>query len=181
MPGSRKGRVTLLTSLRRALIAPVFLFALVAAAVPAAATAGRGSLPTARIARVESQIVGCTNRARTSRGLPALRRSSVLRHAAKYHARNMLHYGFFRHSDVFGQSPADRVARFGRRGVFRWVGENIAVGYWSARDVCRAWMGSHEHRSNILSLHFTMIGVGYAKAGDGRTYFVQDFGSHRGR
>jgi uncharacterized protein YkwD len=181
MPGSRKGRVTLLNSLRRALIAPVFLFALVAAAVPAAATPGRGSLPTARIARVESQIVGCTNRARTSRGLPALRRSSVLRHAAKYHARNMLHYGFFRHSDVFGQSPADRVARFGRRGVFRWVGENIAVGYWSARDVCRAWMGSHEHRSNILSRHFTMIGVGYAKAGDGRTYFVQDFGSHRGR
>jgi uncharacterized protein YkwD len=181
MPGSRKGRVTLLTSLRRALIAPVLLFALVAAAVPAAAGTGRGSLPTARIARVENQIVGCTNRARTSRGLPALRRSSVLRHAAKYHARNMLHYGFFRHNDTFGQSPADRVARFGRRGVFRWVGENIAVGYWSARDVCRAWMGSHEHRSNILSRHFTMIGVGYAKAGDGRTYFVQDFGSHRAR
>jgi uncharacterized protein YkwD len=168
-----------ITTTRRVLLAPVLLLALIAMAVPAAATAGRAGAPTARISRVEDQIVGCTNRARMSRGLPALRRSSVLRHAARYHAHNMLRYGFFRHDDVFGQSPADRVAHFGRRGVFRWVGENIAVGYWSASDVCRAWMGSAEHRSNILSRHFTMIGVGYARAGDGRTYFVQDFGSHQ--
>src|SRR2546421_1997071 len=165
MLGSREDRQALLTSRRRVLLAPLVLLALVPAAVPAAA-AGRGSLPTARIARIEDQIVGCTNHARTARGLPALRRSSVLRHAARYHAHNMLRYNFFRHDDVFGQSPADRVARFGRRGVFRWVGENIAVGYWSARDVCRAWIASHEHRANILSRHFTMIGVGYAPAGD---------------
>jgi uncharacterized protein YkwD len=182
MPGLREGRLTLLTSLRRALPAPVLMLALALVAVPAAASGGPYSAPpAAHVSRVEDEIVGCTNRARLAHGLPALRRSSVLRHAAKYHARNMLHYDFFRHNDVFGQSPADRVARFGRRGVFRWVGENIAVGYWSAADVCRAWMASHEHRSNILSRHYTMIGVGYAKAGDGRTYFVQDFGSHGAR
>jgi uncharacterized protein YkwD len=172
--------LALLTSLRRALPAPALLLALVAVAVPAAATAGHRNAPwTARVSRVEDKIVNCTNRARISRGLGALQRSSVLRHAAKYHAHNMLRYDFFRHDDVFGQSPADRVARFGRRGVFRWIGENIAVGYWSAGDVCRAWMASQEHRANILSHHFTMTGVGYARAGDGRTYFVQDFGSHR--
>ena len=173
--------MTWFTTPRRALVALVLLLALIAVAVPAAATVARAGAPTARISRVEDQIVGCTNRARLSRGLPALRRSSVLRHAARYHAHNMLRYDFFRHDDVFGQSPADRVARFGRRGVFEWVGENIAVGYWSASDVCRAWMGSQEHRANILSPHYTMIGVGYARAGDGRTYFVQDFGSHRAR
>jgi uncharacterized protein YkwD len=169
------------TTTRRALVAPVLLLALIAVAVPAAATATRAGGPTARISRVADQIVGCTNRARSSSGLPTLRRSSVLGHAARYHAHNMLRYDFFRHDDVFGQSPADRVARFGRRGVFRWVGENIAVGYWSASDVCRAWMGSAEHRANILSRHFTMTGVGYARAGNGRTYFVQDFGSHQAR
>ena len=180
MRGSREGRLALPTSCGRARLAPVVLFALVAAALPAAA-AGRGSPPTARIARVEDQIVGCTNSARTARGLPALRRSSVLMHAARYHAHNMLRYNFFRHDDVFGQSPADRVARFGRRGMFRWVGENIAVGYWSAGDVCHAWMASQEHRANILGRHYRLIGVGYARAGDGRTYFVQDFGSHQTR
>jgi uncharacterized protein YkwD len=177
MPGLRKGRLPLLTSIRGALLAPVLMLVLGLVAVPAA-----GNAPlTARISRVEDKIVSCTNSARLAHGLPALRRSSVLRHAAKYHARNMLRYDFFRHNDVFGQSPADRVARYARRGAFRWVGENIAVGYWSAGDVCRAWMASSEHRSNILSRHYTMIGVGYAKAGDGRTYFVQDFGSRRAR
>src|SRR5919201_5051060 len=142
MPGSREGRLALLTSLRRASLASVLLLALVAVAA-GAATAAHGDAPwKARISRVEDKIVGCTNRARISRGFPALRRSSVLRHAARYHARNMLHYDFFRHDDVFGQTPADRVARFGRRGSFRWVGENIAVGYWSAADVCRAWLRS---------------------------------------
>jgi uncharacterized protein YkwD len=141
------------------------------------AAPGVGTLPTAHSARVEDQIVGCTNRARTARGLRALRRSSVLRHAARYHAHNMLRYHFFRHDDVFGQSPADRVAKFAKRGAFRWIGENIAVGYWSAGDVCRAWMASSDHRANILSRHYTMIGVGYARAQDGQTYFVQDFGS----
>jgi uncharacterized protein YkwD len=171
--------MTFLPSLRRALLAPVLLLAVIAAAVPAAAPASRGSVPFARISRVDDKIVRCTNRARRSHGLHALRRSSVLRHAARYHARNMLRYDFFQHRDVFGQSPADRVARFGRRGAFRWVGENIAVGNWSGAQVCRAWLASPSHRANILSRHFTMIGVGHARAGNGRTYFVQDFASHR--
>ena len=180
MPGSREGSLALLTSLWRALLAPVLVLALVLATAAAAAAAGSGGdSPTAQISRVEDKIVRCTNRERLARGLPGLRGSSVLRHAARYHAHNMLRYDFFRHRDVFGQSPADRVARFSRRGAFRWVGENIAVGYWSATEVCRAWMGSPSHRSNILNGHFTMIGVGYAKAPNGRTYYVQDFGSQR--
>ena len=177
-----EGRLVSFKPLQRALLtlALGLLPTLVLTGLPAVAVAGlRNAPPTARISRVESRIVGCTNHERVARGLPSLRRSRVLRHAAKYHARNMLRYDFFNHSDPFGQSPADRVARFGRRGVFRWVGENIAVGYWSAADVCRAWMGSQEHRANILSRHYTMIGVGYARAANGRTYFVQDFGSYR--
>ena len=182
MRGLGEGRLAIRTPLQRALraLALGLMFALLLTVTPTVTAAGlRSSGPTARISRVESSIVHCTNRARNARGLPSLRRSSVLRHAAKYHAHNMLRYDFFNHNDPFGQSPADRVHRFAHRGVFRWVGENIAVGYWNAAGVCRAWMGSQEHRANILSRHYTMIGVGYARAADGRTYFVQDFGSHR--
>jgi uncharacterized protein YkwD len=169
-------------SLRRALLAPTLLLALVLAAAPPVAASGLPeSGPAATIARVERTIVHCTNRERVVRGLPALRRNPVLRHAAKYHAQNMLRYGFFRHDDVFGQSPVDRVERFGHRGTFRWIGENIAVGNWSARDTCRAWMASAEHRSNILNAHFTMVGVGFARSGGGPTYYVEDFGSRRTR
>ena len=138
-----------------------------------------GPAPTARTSRVESTIVHCTNRARAAHGLPGLRGNRVLRHAATYHAQNMLRYGFFAHNDVFGQSPLDRIVRFGRRGAFRWVGENLAVGHWSASDACRAWMGSAEHRANILDRRFSMIGVGFARGAGGRTYYVEDFGSRR--
>ncbi len=171
-----------LTTLRRALAAPVLLLALAVLAVSPAVTEGRVTPSwAAQASGVEGQIVNCTNQARVTRGLPSLRRSSILRHAASYHAHNMLRYGFFNHDDVFGQSPADRVAHFGRGGIFRWVGENIAVGNWSASDVCRAWMASSEHRANILSRHYTMIGVGYARGRGGQTYFVQDFGSRFAR
>jgi uncharacterized protein YkwD len=165
-----------LKSLRRALIAPVLALAL-APAAPAGAAAPSG--PAARISRLDDAIVHCTNRERAVRGIPKLRRSPALRHAARYHARNMLRYDFFRHVDQFGQSPAQRVARFTRGGHFRWVGENIAVGRWSPAGLCQAWMGSPAHRANILNSRFTMIGVGYAKAPNGRTYYVQDFGSQR--
>src|SRR5689334_8610160 len=177
MPGSQACPSGLPNALRRTLAAALVLAAAAPTAI-ASGAAGRDSPPTARVASVQDQIVQCTNRARTSHGLRALRRNAVLGHAARYHADNMRRYHFFRHDDVFGQTPMDRVAKFARRGVFRWVGENIAVGYWSAGDVCRAWMASSDHRANILNHHFTMIGVGYARAGDGRTYFVQDFGSH---
>jgi uncharacterized protein YkwD len=66
-------------------------------------------------------------------------------------------------------------------GSFRWVGENIAVGHWTAADACRKWMASREHRGNILSRRFTLIGVGFARGAGGRTYYVEDFGSHRSR
>jgi uncharacterized protein YkwD len=138
-----------------------------------------GAPPTARASRVESTIMRCTNQARAAHGLRGLHRNRILRNAARYHARNMRRYRFFDHRDVFGQSPLDRILRFGGRGVFRWVGENIAVGYWSASDACRAWMGSAEHRSNILDRRFTMIGVGFARTASGRTYYVEDFGSPR--
>jgi uncharacterized protein YkwD len=154
----------------------VLALALAASVMPAPARAGR-ELPIARISRVEQTIVRCTNGARLAHGLPPLRRNHVLRHAATYHARNMLHYRFFAHRDVFGQTPVDRVARFARRGAFHWIGENIAVGYWSPHEACRAWLASSEHLANILSPRFSMTGVGFARAGGGRTYYVQDFGS----
>jgi uncharacterized protein YkwD len=166
---------------RRACLALLLLLALAAVALSTAQAGALAASPLATISRVESTIVHCTNRQRAAHGLPALRRNGVLRHAAKYHARNMLRYSFFAHRDVFGNTPVDRVARFGRRGSFRWIGENIAVGYWSPTEACRAWMASPDHRANILDRRFTMIGVGYARTAGGRTYYVQDFGSPRSR
>jgi uncharacterized protein YkwD len=154
--------------------------AAVALAAPGVEAASGEADRGARASRVEHSVIGCTNQERARYGLPPLRPNPVLRHAAEYHARNMLRYRFFSHHDVFGHGPPGRVSLFGNLHRYRWLGENLATGFTSGWDACRGWMASAHHRANVLSRHFTLIGVGFA-AGGGSSYFVEDFGSYRGR
>jgi uncharacterized protein YkwD len=56
-------------------------------------------------------------------------------------------------------------------------GENIAAGFNSPYDVMAAWMGSSEHRNNILLPQYTDIGVGCSYSRSHVAYWTQDFGS----
>ena len=59
------------------------------------------------------------------------------------------------------------------------MGENLAVGLWTPRQVLRAWINSSEHRANLLNGHFRVIGIGVAKgtwAGRAAYYITADFG-----
>lgn len=58
-----------------------------------------------------------------------------------------------------------------------WVGENVAMGYLSGLAVVKAWMNSPEHRKNLLSRHYTLIGIAARKGSDGLWYVSQVFGS----
>ena len=58
---------------------------------------------------------------------------------------------------------------------YKTAGENIAMGQKSAASVMDGWMHSSGHRANILKSDYTKIGVGYAKASDGTTCWVQIF------
>jgi uncharacterized protein YkwD len=51
------------------------------------------------------------------------------------------------------------------------VGENIAVGQLTPKEVMKDWMNSPGHRKNILHSEFAEIGIGLF--GD---YWVQNFG-----
>ena len=65
----------------------------------------------------------------------------------------------------------------GRRSACRAsrVGENIAYGTVSADQMVAMWMRSPGHRANILSSHFTHLGVAAATTATGRTYGTQNF------
>jgi hypothetical protein len=54
------------------------------------------------------------------------------------------------------------------------VGENVGEGP-SASSVQQAFMGSSEHRDNILSTTYTQMGIGAARGGDGRLYVDEVF------
>ena len=57
-----------------------------------------------------------------------------------------------------------------------WWGENVAAGFNSPGDVMNAWMGSPDHKANILNPHYTDIGVGCAYSTSHTAYWTQDFG-----
>jgi uncharacterized protein YkwD len=70
-----------------------------------------------------------------------------------------------------------RMGPIQKRCHMGWVGENVAVGYLSGLAVVNAWMNSPEHRKNLLSRHYTLIGIGVRKGSDGLWYASQVFGS----
>ncbi len=62
---------------------------------------------------------------------------------------------------------------------FLHIGENIAVGQDSAREVMTTWMNSKGHRENILGSDYHSIGIGCFRA-NGYWCFTQNFSSNDG-
>ena len=137
---------------------------------PSASAAGM----TRWTARVERRMLRCTNNFRAANGRGPVRMARALRAAAHTHARNMVRYHFFGHTDQMGRDLMERVARFHPRLRFHWIGENLAGGQRSAKAVCRAWMQSPSHREIMLG-GYRWAGFGFWAGGEwGRTY-VQIF------
>ena len=131
------------------LVAVVAMLVLAAFAAPPAGAASRAP-------HSERALLAVMNRARTSRGLGALRVDRRLRTAARAHSAEMLRYGYFGHG-AFGR----RLSSFGVRGQF--VGENLAWGkgiYGRAVVVVAEWLSSPEHRANLLRPGFRRVGIG---------------------
>jgi uncharacterized protein YkwD len=109
---------------------------------------------------------------RTSRGIDALVEDTDASYSAYAHAFDMDDRNFFDHVNPSGETPSDRLQRWGVSASF--VGENIAFGYPTPEDVVEGWMGSQGHRDNILNPAFTHTGVG-AHTGGGGPWWVQVF------
>lgn len=65
--------------------------------------------------------------------------------------------------------------------AYKWddamsLGENIAVGQTSPKEVTDAWMNSQGHRENILNSSYQAVGIGCVKV-NGELYWVQFFSS----
>lgn len=136
--------------------------------------AGRAGAPEMRAA-----VVCLINKAREARGLPPLQSSSKLNRAAQSWTEAMVATGNFSEGD-----PGARVSAVG----FSWstVGENIAMGYGTPRQVVAAWMASQGHCENILDPIYTNVGTGVDRgavrgSGSHPGTWTQDFGLPMGR
>ena len=126
-------------------------------------------------AKLASHVLELVNQERAQEGLAALAHNAVLEAQATQYACEMIHYGFFAHTNPFtGTQLENRTAEFGY--VYACIGENLAAGQPTPEEAFEAWMISEGHRYNILHPQFTELGVGVRTGGDYGIYWVQEFG-----
>jgi uncharacterized protein YkwD len=126
-------------------------------------TAAPAAQATTTEPAVERVFVSHVNKERQHRRIRSLATSTDLTTVARTWARSMARSGVLRHNpqltrDVHG---------------WRYLGENVGVG-GSEWPLHQALMASPPHRANILSSHYTQVGVGVAY-GRGRVWVVQVF------
>jgi uncharacterized protein YkwD len=114
--------------------------------------------------------------ARSFAPAPPLGWSDALAQAALVHSRDMAARNYFDHADAAGATVAQRATRSGYR--WRVVGENIAAGQGSTRQVVAGWLASPGHCENIMSRDFVEMGAAYAINANSamEIYWTQTFG-----
>jgi uncharacterized protein YkwD len=110
---------------------------------------------------------------------PPLLANAQLEEVASAHAKDMAQHQYLEHVGRDGSTPAQRISRIGY--VWRAVGENIAAGQGSARDVVDDWLSSPGHCENIMNPDFVEMGAAFAVNMASRpvVYWAQEFGKRR--
>ena len=152
----------------RAIVVVLASLMLAAGASASTDAAGRKGATTrttlTRATALEDLVLHRINAVRAARGLAPLSRSSGLSRSAVVHSRAMATLGFFSHESRDGTPFSARIERFYAPGSKPWsVGENLAMFGGTAptaEGIVTAWMGSPDHRANLLRGLFREAGVG---------------------
>ncbi len=142
-----------------ALAAPIAAVAVLVALACLALARPEPAPAATSTATLEQSFLGAVNRQRLGHGRRPVRLDSRLRHAARFHSRDMVRRHYFAHGDF-----ADRIASFGAPRP--WVGEAlgwIAASTAPVQTIVDLWMHSPEHRAVLLRPGFSLIGVGVAR------------------
>ncbi|MFD0669764.1 CAP domain-containing protein [Ramlibacter sp. MAHUQ-53] len=91
---------------------------------------------------------------------PPLAPDATLDRAAAGHAQDMARHSYLEHRGRDGSHASERATRAGYR--WRAVGENLASGPTSAREVVQGWLASPGHCANLMQPAFTEMGLAYA-------------------
>lgn len=120
---------------------------------------------------MENSILYYINRHRKSRGQNALKLNKVESDVAAQHSRDMasgrVEFGH-------GGMPSRKQQINKRLGPVSAIGENVAYGQTSAKEVVDAWLQSPGHRRNIEG-NFMLTGIGLARDRRGLIYYTQIF------
>jgi uncharacterized protein YkwD len=169
-------------------------------AVPAAVAPAPQAAPTscadgdltptsANLDQIRAATICLINMQRGAAGVGQLTERPDLDAAAAAHTQDMVARDYFGHVGSTGVGLLDRVvgAGYAALGDVLGLGENIAAGggpLATPNATVAQWMGSPEHRANILDASFTDTGVGVVAAlpsslglGSGGATYTQIFGA----
>ena len=117
-----------------------------------------------------SDIYKYVNEDRQAKGLALLKMNELESSLATRHSRDMA-----TGKVKFGHDGFNSRARTIQKALgSREVGENVASGQMTAREVVDGWLKSPGHRKNIEG-NFKLTGIGYARDKKGDIYFTQIF------
>lgn len=142
------------------------------------------------VPRVRAATLCLVNRERAGHGESPLAPNAHLATAAQSHTEDMAFGDYFDHVGPRGDTPLSRMRSSGyiySSQLGYEIGENIAWGtLWlgTPRAIVASWMGSAEHRANILDAHYRDTGIGVSahppasmSRGQAGGIYTQDFGA----
>ncbi|GEM_PF-904946 len=152
----------------------LILVAIVLRDPPAARSAEIAKTTQQELWTLERLVHERVNRIRLEYGFSHLAWDDELSHTARNHSTDMAVRGYFGHEDPEGRGLGVRLAGL----EVEEAAENIAASEnveQPMENAIRAWLGSPDHRANLLGEDFTRTGVGVAVDRRGKYYFTQVF------
>ena len=110
----------------------------------------------------KEEIVSQTNTLRSFLGLEKFKESAILDQAASQKLQYMISSQYFAHTSPSGISPWHLIEK--NNYNYTYAGENLAIGFLTAKDTVNAWANSPSHRQNLLNRNFKEMGVAVAPA-----------------
>lgn len=143
--------------------------ALIAALALTSPAEAQQTKETATVA--EQYLLAAANQERATRGLPLLRRDSLLARSAAQHAEMMAEHESISHQFAGEAALPRRGASVGL--AFSLISENVGQAP-SVAEIHEMWMQSEHHRTNLLDPSVDAVGIRVI-ARNGELYAVEDF------
>jgi uncharacterized protein YkwD len=125
-------------------------------------------------AALEAQLLAAVNVVRAEHHLIPLVRNPALDRVARAHSEDMARRNYLSHQNPEGSNPVDRIQQ-GDVSGFTLAAENLGKtnrGNPNA-EIIRSWLGSPDHRRNLLAPPFNTTGIGISRAHDGSLIYTQ--------
>lgn len=109
--------------------------------------------------KYEKEIISLVNKERKKHKLSPLTLDKSITYTAYFKSKDMATLNYFNHDGgTYGIWSNLILSNTGQN--VHYLGENLAYGQETPKEVISDWMKSPRHRENILNIHYKNIGVG---------------------